>query len=357
MTIGLVLDPYGEKSPGGLGRAVFEMCKALVAESPEDTFRIFVRKMPAASPAIPGRNWTLRALGEGSIFLRGARNLERGLDCYVFFTPLIPLFFFPRKSVVVVHDFAYLELPDLTLAERLSGYFLYIAHAFSLRKASKIVAISHAAKESTLRHFRVPPQKVSVAYNGFVGFDGASEPIETPEKFFLFAGVLKKRKNVHGVIAAFARFVRSHPEHCLLIAGKKEGEYYQRMQALVRELQVEDAVRFLGYVTDGQLSRLYEKAEALVFPSFVEGFGMPVIEAMHKGLPVVTSDEGALAEVAGDAALLVDPHDPDDIARGLARIADEPALREALKAKGRVRATQFDWATQARHFRGVIASL
>ncbi len=341
MKIGLLVDPYGEKSPGGLGRAIFEMARALQGADSKNTYTVYTKK----------------GMGVRSLFLQGARALDRALDLHIFFTPIIPLFFFPRRSIVVVHDFAYLELPERSLKEKLKSLVLYCAHALSLWKATKIVAVSNSTKENTVRHFGVNPDKIEVIHNGYVAFAGALEPMPVPEHFFLFAGVLKERKNVAGIIRAFALFAGGNATHELLIAGKRSGAYAESLVDLARELGVVRRVRFLGYVSDAQLAYLYSKAQALVFVSFIEGFGMPLLEAMHAGLPVITSNNGALAEVAGDAALLVDPASPGGIAKAMGSMAGDRSLREALKEKGYVRAKQFSWDENTRGFLKVIRSI
>lgn len=357
MKIGLVVDPYGEESPGGLGRAIFEMVKALVELDRQHTYTLYFKRKPKHAPHIAGKHWHTEVFG-GRYFLFGsARQLDRTLDLYIFFTPVIPLFFFPKKSIVVAHDFAYLEMSQTSLRQRCVSFMLYVAHWISFRKATSIIAVSQSTKEAVIRHFYTAPDKVHVVYNGVIALPQEQRTVSVPPHFFLFAGVLKERKNVAGIITAFAFFAKSNTTHELLIVGKSGGAYAESLRSLVRELGIERRTRFLGYVTDNELAYLYGKAEALVFPSFIEGFGMPVLEAMYAGLPVITSNEGALAEVAGDAALLVDPRSPEAIAVAMTEIVDDPALRGGLIQKGKLRAGQFSWVETARSFSTVITGL
>jgi glycosyltransferase involved in cell wall biosynthesis len=353
MNIGLIVDPYGEKAPGGLGRAIFEMAKSIVESKPEHSYTLYMKDAPKTRPDIKGE-WQLKKIGARSLFFTAARAVDRTHDVHVFFNPIIPLFFFPKKSIVVVHDFAYLELGGRTFKEKLTRLVLYFAHGTSLHKASAVVAVSQAAKDSTIKHFHIDPKKIRVIYNGFIASSSAPKAVDVPPKFFLFAGVLKERKNVHGIIHAFAEFHRKHQDFHLLIAGKREGAYAKEAVRLAEGLGLETQVWFLGYVTDAELAYLYTKAVALVFPSFIEGFGMPVLEAMHAGLPVITSNTGALAEVAGDAALLVDPHNPTDIAHAMEDIL---TVRETYMQKGHARAQEFSWQKTASAFHEQIASL
>mgnify|MGYP001576057997 FL=1 len=326
----MVLDPYGEAQPSGLGRAIFEMAKAIAAQG-ADSYITYLKRTH-------GYSWLRRG------------SLDPMLDLYIFFTPVIPYFFKPKKSIVVAHDFAYLETPGVR------ALLIKHLHSRSLRKATAIVAVSEQTKREIVRLFRIPERKITVVPNGSVPLP-APQALQTPEHFFLFAGVLKERKNVLGIIRAFAEFAPAHPGFFLLLAGKKQGAYYEQALRLVEDLGLKERARFLGYVTDGELAYLYTKAEALVFPSFIEGFGMPVLEAFALGLPVITSKSGALAEVAGDAALLVDPQDPSDIARAMARLAADRGLHRAYSTKGFERAKAFSWEKTGRDFNALISSI
>jgi glycosyltransferase involved in cell wall biosynthesis len=253
-------------------------------------------------------------------------------------------------------DFAYWRMPR-SWRNEFSARLLFFLHGRALRKADAVIAISEETKKDVMRFFNISAERITVVQLSYVPLGEKKEELSVPEKFFLFAGVLKERKNVAGIIKAFALFARSNSTHQLLIAGKQGSEYADYLQQLARELGIEERVRFLGYVTDAQLAYLYSKAESLVFPSFIEGFGMPVLEAMHAGLPVITSNKGALAEVAGEAALLIDPAHPEDIAGAMMRIATEPSLRQELKEKGLRRAGQFSWEKTAQEVLEILTQV
>ncbi|MDB5237311.1 MAG: glycosyl transferase, group 1 [Parcubacteria group bacterium] len=352
MKIGVIVDPYGEPHPSGLGRWVLEIAKHLIRDAAGDQYTLYVKKIPDAA-LHPLKGATMRSLDIRSLWLSGGPRLE-GEDVFIFLTSVVPLTFFPRRAIVTALDFAYLEAGTFTLR----GAALYCVHLISFWKAAKIACISEETRQNLHRHFLVAHAKTAVIPLSAVGTTDAPEPIDVPEKFFLFAGVLKERKNVLNIVRAFAEYAKAgSAEYSLCIAGRTGGAYHASVAALVAELGISDRVRFLGYVTDGQLAYLYQHATALVFPSLVEGFGMPVLEAMREGLPVITSNRGALAEVAGAAALLVNPEDPKDIAAALARIATEPALGEDLRARGYRRAKEFSWDSTARQFQELAHSL
>lgn len=357
MRIGMLLDPYGEKSPGGLGRSTFETAKAILAADTSDSFVIYVKRRPPHRPAFAGGHWSLVPLESRALWLTGGLRMDRGLDLYIFFTPLIPLFFRPKRSIVVALDFAYLDVAS-TWKEKLRAALLYRLHRRSLKLATRVAAISEDTKRVVAERFGIPESRITVVYPAGVGLGVVPAPIAAPERFFLFAGVLKARKNVANIIRAFAEFKKSdEKEHRLLIAGKTGGAYYDMLKRLATGLGIGNAVAFVGYVSDAELAYLYSKARALVFPSFIEGFGMPVLEAMSARLPVITSHRGALAEVAGGAAFLVDPHDPRDIARGMRAMADDDSLRAQVVEKGKRRAAEFSWDRTAEGYMRLIVDL
>lgn len=356
MRIGMLLHPYGEKSPGGLGRFVFEMAKNVLALDHQNSYTVYFKDKEAPRPSFSGAHWTYKGLGGRALWLTGAFGMDRTLDAYIFFTPIIPFFLRPKRSIVFALDFAYWSMRN-SWRDEFSARLLFFLHKRALRRADVVVAISEETKQSVIRLFGVPAERIIVIRLSHMPLGEKKDAMPVPDNFFLFAGVLKERKNVAGIIKAFALFARRNAAYELLIAGKQGGAYAESLLRLARELGVEKRVRFLGYVTDAQLAYLYAKATAFVFPGFIEGFGMPVLEAMSAGLPVITSSRGALAEVAGDAALLVDPARPEDIAAAMSRIADEPRLREELEEKGKARAAQFSWQKTAGEILEVITDV
>ncbi len=174
--------------------------------------------------------------------------------------------------------------------------------------------------------------------------------------YILFLGGISPLKNIGNLLRAFARLAPSHDVD-LVLAGFKRWSF-ERELAPIAELGLQDRVRHIGYIPDEELAPLYSAAECLALPSWYEGFGIPIVEAMSCGCPVVTSSgRHAAPEVAGGAAVLVDPADPAAIAAGLARVLDDPGLRVELVARGLVRARHFDWDTTGRLTAEVIRSL
>lgn len=355
MKVSMLVYPSGEAHPSGLGRAVAALAHALArTSSSHDSFVAYApSSVPLSSLAylgIPVRHLC------GTHVATAFPPLEKDADVHLFFTPVVPLLWFPRRAVVIAHDFAYLEFSERSLAARLRRAALWCLHWLSLRKASAVVAISAQTKQVLIERFGVPQERIRIIYDGYMPL-GEPEAIEgMPRDFFLYPGTLKPRKNIPNIMRAFASFVASHPDSSqrLVITGTTGGSYHRVLVELVSRLGIAERVRFTGYVSDGQLATLNRRATALVFPSLLEGFGMPILEAMHAGLPVITSSVGAVAEVAGDAALLVDPHDVDAIAEAMGRIAVEAQLREDLCRKGHARAEEFSWEKAAAQLRELL---
>jgi glycosyltransferase involved in cell wall biosynthesis len=280
----------------------------------------------------------------------------------VLFVPahVLPLIH-PRRSVVTVHDVGYLSYPE---AHRSADRrYLDWSTRWNAHQATAVLADSQATKDDLVRAYGVDPGKVHVVY---LGRDEAVAPvtdrvrladvqcrygIATPYLFYV--GTLQPRKNLARVIDAFARVAGRLGDVQLVLAGKR-GWLYDDLFAQVTRLGLERRVVFPGYVDDADLAALLSAALALVFPSLYEGFGIPVLEAGACGLPVITSNTSSLPEVAGDAALLVDPHDVDAIAEAMYRLATDPELRAELARRGQENVKRFSWEKCARETLAVL---
>ncbi len=346
MKIGIVLHPYGEQMPGGLPRVIFEWTKALLERDAENEYIIYLKYPPKTNPPLPGNNWKLVVLGPGFLWLNRLRNAPRA-DVYVFNTPVLPLFFRPLKSIAIVYDFPYKHLPPRDLKDRLRRIVIGWYHGFSMRRADAIVAISQSTKDEIIKLFQIPSEKIKVIYHGFKRICVLPEKkIEVPDKFFFFAGTLKERKNVFIIIRAYHLFLKVNPQTLvkLVISGKSEGSYYESMKKYVFENSLTENVLFVGYLNDEQLSYVYKKASALVFPSIIEGSGNPILEAMDCGIPVITSNIFGPAELGSDgSALLVDPYNAEDLADAMKKIATDEKTREELIKKGYQQIKKFSW--------------
>jgi glycosyltransferase involved in cell wall biosynthesis len=223
----------------------------------------------------------------------------------------------------------------------------------AIRRARVVVTHTEYVRDTILARYRLAPERVVVAPPGTDPFFAAPPRPEDheraiarfgPDPFFLYVGALAPHKNPEGVIRALAR-VRADgasPAPRLLLVGRPVGDYWTRVLApLADRLGLRDAGA--GYVDDAMLRALYHRAAALALPSFGEGFGLPVLEAMLCGAPVITAATSSLPEVGGDAVLYVDPRAPDALAAAMTRVWREPDLRAELACRGRARAGTFTW--------------
>ena len=296
----------------------------------------------------------------------------------------------PTPAVVTVHDLGYLYYPDAH--RRFDRWYLDWTTRRHTRSAACIIADSEATRADLIRHYGAEPNRIRVI---FPGRDETLQRVEDPVAverskarcgirgpYMLYLGTLQPRKNLVRLVDAFAR-VPSWPGYpsapaetgrlpagrrsacsCegaqlplqLVLAGKK-GWLYENLFHHVAALGLQNRVLFPGYVASEDKAALLSGACALVFPTLYEGFGMPVVEAMTCGVPVLTSNISSLPEVAGDAALLVDPLNVDDIADGMVRLLSDRELRRSLTQKGYARARQFSWQRAAAQLWEVFDSL
>jgi glycosyltransferase involved in cell wall biosynthesis len=223
--------------------------------------------------------------------------------------------------------------------------------------------VSESSKRDILHYVDTEPDKIDVIYNAYDERFGVEpqekdvvrvrERYQLHDEFVLYAGNVKPHKNLERLIQAFDVVRRRGLGHLKLIIIGDEVSKYSALRHAVHRYQLHKYVRFLGYLPLETLAIMYRLAGVFVFPSLYEGFGLPPLEAMASGTPVVTSNVSSLPEVAGDAAVLVDPYDPDAIAAGIARVLTEETLRRELRSKGLARARQFSWETSIRRVRQI----
>jgi len=346
--------------PGGLPRVIFEWTKALLERDMENEYIIYLKHQPKAPLPLPGKKWKMAVLGSGFLWLNRLRNAPRA-DVYVFNTPVLPLFFWPPKSIAIVYDFPYKHLPPRDFKDRLRRVVIGWYHGFSMRKADAIVAISHSTKDEIIKFFNINPEKIKVIYHGFKSICILPEKkLDLPDKFFFFAGTLKERKNVLNIVRAYNMFQKARPDNGtkLVLSGKSEGVYYEMLKKYVTQEGLVNDVIFSGYLNDGQLSYAYKKALALLFPSIIEGSGNPILEAMDCGLPVITSNIFGPAELGSDgSAFLVNPRSAEELADAMEKVAMDGEVRRVLTEKGRQQVKKFSWNTAVGEFLLVIKSL
>jgi glycosyltransferase involved in cell wall biosynthesis len=267
------------------------------------------------------------------------------------------------KSVVTIHDCIHLRFPQY-LPNRLGYAYARGSLWFATHRSNRIVTVSEASKRDILSYFSVPPAKIDVIYNGIDERFSTPPPSDDVERvreryqlnhpFILYAGNIKPHKNLERGIEAFHELRRdSQFEHVKLVIIGDEIAKYAALRHAVHRYKLHKYVRFFGFVPDSTLAILYRLADVFVFPSLYEGFGLPPLEAMASGTPVITSNVSSLPEVVGDAAMLVDPLKPQAIADAVARVLTDPALRADLSTRGLERSRHFSWERSVQRVREI----
>ncbi len=276
-------------------------------------------------------------------------------------------------TVAMVHDLIPLHNPDVLFPPRwLDQRIGYARYLRLLQRVDHIVVNSEATKRDAVERLRIPPERITVtplAVNErhfyprpAAEIDRALARYRLRRPYFLhvgsYVGPSDQNKNVANILRAFDLFSRDpNTTHSLYIAGKWSPSAMQEFYASYPRLVDSGRLRMLGYVPDDDLPTLYGGADLFVYPSLLEGFGLPILEAMRCACPVLTSTVSSLPEVAGDAALLVDPRDPEAMAEAMARLAGDAALRADLVRRGLTRATLFSWERTAQLTLGVYRAL
>jgi glycosyltransferase involved in cell wall biosynthesis len=342
----------------GIGQYISRLVQALAEADRQDEFVIYQSRRDS-SRLVDAPNFTRRSLLTPSHhrFERQALSVELfadGLDMLHSPDFIQPAYIrFP--SVITVHDLAFLLYPRF-LTKQSARYYGQVDLAS--RQAKQIVAVSQSTKRDIIRLLGVPADRVTVIYE-------AANPIFRPldrhqasryvaerygieDKFILFVSTIEPRKNLPTLLQAFRRLRDLHHTTVKLVVAGHKGWLVDSTTKAVSDLGIDGDVRFLGPVPNEELLYLYNSATVFAFPSYYEGFGLPPLEAMACGTPVVVSNTSSLPEVVGDAGQLVDPNDPEAWSVSLWRVLSEPELRAEMCEKGLARVNAFSWQRAAR---------
>lgn len=310
----------------------------------------------------------------------------------VLFVPAhtLPLFL-PRKSVVTLHDVGFERFDRLYMREHIgtSGPVKKLLNAgarlvtlgkygaseldyhrwstnFTIKHATKIITVSEFSKREIVACYpNIDPNRISVIYHGVdhARFQPMPDGDERRQRlnrygihrpFLLFIGRLEEKKNISGLISIFGELKKAYHEPLDLVLVGKPGFRHEQMLKRIKELQLTDSVIQTGYVAEEDLVALRSAASAFVFPSYYEGFGMPILESMSCGTPVVSSNRASLPEVVGSAGLMADPDDHREFASQIHRLLTQPALRQDYVDKGLIWARRFSWSDAAARTLDVI---
>ncbi len=261
-----------------------------------------------------------------------------------------------RPSVITIHDASLFLHSRHHPRSRLLALRLLLPHV--ARQATAVITVSHHARQDLMRALKLPAEKIHVIHEAApVGFQPLIDPIQRrqlrarynlPEQFVLFVGTMEPRKNLKRLIRAVGQLRQRGCDTRLVLVGPNGWLINGSLEKEIEALDLKDAVQNLGYVPQEDLPGIYSLATLFAFPSLYEGFGLPPLEAMACGTPVLTSRDSAMAEICGEAACLVDPHEEEAIADGLACLLADPERREHLRQLGLARAQHYSWERTAR---------
>ena len=350
----------------GKGRYLLGILEGWQAIAPDDYLRLYVEEtLPVALP----QTWVTVPVPPR---IRGSQMIARDALAEQISVILSPASYSLAvvsrvPTVSVVHDIAVFRCPEAKphwttwLSERL---FL----ATALRRSSQLIAVSDFTKQELVRYFHTPPEKISVAPNATHSQfrpRSTNDPQSTtfrqrfhlPRSFLLVVGTLEPRKNLLRLFDAFESLPLSLQHDFPLVVVGKIGWSAGLIVKRLHFLEKEGKLLYLEYLADDDLARMYNLAHAVIYPSLYEGFGLPALEAMASGAPLLTSQSSSLPEVVGAAALTVDPRDLPALTAGLQRIITDRKLREALMQRGLRQARQFRWEESARLIRTVLQAV
>ncbi|MDP2638058.1 MAG: glycosyltransferase family 1 protein [Candidatus Levybacteria bacterium] len=376
MTIGIngyeaVIPRFGYDPKTGLPRRVgsgeycFELLISLHRIDKNNNYIIYLPQEPSSDLPSASSRWVYRIVGPRRLWTLIGLSLEFMLKrsrVDVFFTPThyLPLFS-PFPSAISVLDLSFIRFPQLFRKTDLRKLTRWTK--FSVKKSKRVFTISNASKDDIIKEYRIPDKKVAVTYPGikimsdnkyeFANMDELKIKYRIEGKYLLFVGTLQPRKNIVRLIEAFSK-IKNNIQ--LVIVGKK-GWLYEEILEAPRKYGVENKVKFLDFVPDEELPSLYKNALGFVLPSLYEGFGLPVLEAMKYGCPVITSNISSLPEAGGDAALYIDPEKVSDIASKMQLLIDDEKLRNNLIEKGYKQVKKFSWEKTARETLSALEGL
>ncbi len=345
----------------GVGRYLLDLIPVLRETAPDLELELWLQKsLPAGHPAwqLGGERLHLRPISYRHMSLGGQFAIPAELagahpDLYHYPHFDLP-WFVSGAAVATIHDLKYIARPDFFprrgRAKRLA---MRVMMAHTCRRARQVIVVSLSTAQDLNGYLGVPLSKLHVAPHGVnqrffqrlppQTLDDLRHRYNLADSYVLFVGERRPHKNITGLIEAFAIFRRMAPRpYQLVIAGKRYADY-QIPEKIVEEIGLQDYVRFIDHPPDADLPALYQAADALALLSYYEGFGLPVLEAMASGTPVVTADRTSLPEVTGNAGLLVPPDAPEQAAQALNSIVPGGMLRQEYISAGLEHARQFTW--------------
>lgn len=286
---------------------------------------------------------------------------EKKNDIFHFFNYIVP----PKISgsvITTIHDMAYIDHPETLDPKNLKRISESIES--SVKRSNIIITISEFSKQRILEEFKIPEKNIKIISPSFqttkfdMNFDILSDKFQINVPYILYVGNIEPRKNISRLIKSFhlLKNINRQINHKLVIVGGK-GWLYEEIFNLISDLKMKDDIIFTGFVTNEEKTSFYKNASLFIFPSLYEGFGIPILEAMSVGTPVVCSSTSSMPEVGGEAAFYINPLDVNDIANGINTVLSNPLLKNSMIQKGYEQIKKFSWDESAKKLEQIYLSI
>ncbi len=380
MRIGIDIRSLMSPIRSGVGEFTFQLLDALFAAEKQHQYFLFYNSYRDISKNLPAWHQpsvhTISYPWPNKVFNLATKIFERpridtllikklnGATLDFFFSPNLNFTALSKntKHILTVHDLSFELYPEFfSLKQRL--WHKAIAPRAQCQAAYRILTPSLYTKHDLISKYGISPEKIEVLYPG-VTTQNLTQPVDSasiakkyalPKNFILCISTIEPRKNIAGLIKAFELFSPTAPQYHLVIAGYPGWNNQQTYRAY-QSSPLKEKIHFIGSVEAQEKPALYALSRLFVYPSFYEGFGLPVIEAMNCGTPVITSNRSSLPEITDNAAVLTDPNRPGDIAQAISRIISDPRLHQHLSEKSRAQASRFNWRITAQNFLRILES-
>ncbi|HOW60456.1 MAG TPA: glycosyltransferase family 1 protein [Candidatus Moranbacteria bacterium] len=344
MLIGIDSSRAFLKDRTGIEEYSYQVIKNLADKLKEHEIILYIRKNQKVDFELP-KNWKIKKINFYYLWTQVGLSLE------MFFHPVDVLFIpahtvpviHPKNTIVTIHGLEYEFCPNAY------SFWEKIYMRCSIRKScqwgKKIIAVSENTKKDLINLYKIKEEKISVIYNGYANeFSVSGSEYKMPDiKYLLFIGRLEERKNVIGIIKTFEVLKEQYKiPHKLFLAGKP-GFGYGKIKNEIAKVNCRKDIIELGFIDKNKKAELLKKSDVFLFPSFYEGFGLPILEAQSAGVPVVTSNVSSIPEVANGSAILVDPNNSEDIADAVYKLISDENIRQEIIKKGQENVQRFSW--------------
>ncbi len=378
MRIGIDASCWANKR--GYGRFTREMLTALFELDRRNDYVLFVDSATACQSDFPAHvecitvdlsqspTQAASASGRRSItdMLRMGREVSKK-DLTLFFYPSVYTYFpiFSRiKKIVAIHDVIAEKYPELVFTNRINRTFWNLKVWFAIKQADLIMTVSEFSKKGIMEHFGIPGNNIRVvseaadkSFRPYLESDLLTDKLarfnlDITTKFILYVGGIAPHKNLSTLVTAYSKLINdtAHKDIKLVLVGDYEKDVFlidKDLNQLLKQLHLTDRIIFTGFVSDEELVYFYNAATVFVLPSFIEGFGLPAMESMACGTPVIGSKTTSLPEVVGDAGLFFDPNNPDELKDHLVTVIEDEELRKDLTKRSLSRSAEFSWSKSA----------